>query len=627
MIRRLSASLFFVLLIPLLLPAQQSFDVKAHYTKHEVMIPMRDGVRLFTAIYVPNDRSTPHPILLKRTPYSCEPYGEDAYPEFVGTQRARYFKNGYIMVFQDVRGKFMSEGTWVDMRPYEPRKKSKKDIDETTDTYDTVDWLVKNVEGNNGNVGISGISYPGFFTWMGTIDAHPAVKATSPQAPVSKWMAGDDFYHNGAFLLPHAFDFAGWFGWPRPKPTTQGGTFPRHDTPDEYQYFLDLGPLSNANKLFFHDSVAFWNDLLANDHWNEHWARRDVIQYLKNIRPATLVVGGWFDTENLYGALHSYAGNEKNSPGAKNMLVMGPWYHGQWENENGDSLGAIHWGASTSVWYTEHVEGPFFDFYLKGVGAPPSGEAYVFDTGRKEWKTYSSWPPPKTEPETVWLTDGFHVAFNANTLSRGGFDEYVNDPAKPVPYTGQITHWYQPAFLLEDQRFASRRPDVLTYTSDVLQSDITLAGPIEVDLWVSTSGTDADWVVKVIDVFPGTDGVQLSPFSYSTDFSPRLGGYQMLVRADVIRGKFRDGLDQPVAFEPGTPTRVRFTLNDAYHTLRKGHKLMIQVQSSWFPMIDRNPGTFMHIPDATASDFVKTTQRVFRSPDHPSTLTLTVLPQ
>ncbi len=600
--------------------AQEKFEIKAHYSKREVSIPMRDGVKLFTSIYLPKDTARAYAILLTRTPYSVAPYGPDAYPGFAGNQRARYFRDGYIIVYQDVRGRYMSEGTFENVRPHNPSKTSANDIDESSDTYDTVDWLVKNLPHTNGRVGISGISYPGFYTWMGTLSGHPAVKATSPQAPVSQWMSGDDFFHNGAFLLPHAFNFYSWFGWPRPAPKSEPDQFFDHGTPDEYDFFLRLGALRNANVRFFHDSVAFWNTLMANGQWNDFWAQRSILPHLKDLKPAVLVVGGWFDTENLYGALHSYGSAERQSAGSDVRLVMGPWYHGQWNNESGDSLGMIQWGASTSAFYTDSVEAPFFAHYLYDAPAPKLAEATVFNTGTKTWHRMNVWPPRGGLDLRMYLNQRGQLTFTPPVRSATAYDEYVSDPSRPVPYTNAVGHWYTPSFMLEDQRFASRRPDVLVYTSEILNEDITVAGPISVDLTASTSGTDCDWVVKVIDVYPDRMGDAATPFSYQGS-GPALGGYQMLVRGDVLRGKFRNSLSKPEPFKPNTPTNVAFDLQDIFHTFQKGHRIMIQVQSTWFPMIDRNPGIFTDIYKATDADFRPTTQRVYRTEGRVSSIT------
>jgi hypothetical protein len=614
--------------------AQERFDVAAHYAKQEVMIPMRDGVRLFTSIYVPKDSGTKHPILMRRTPYSCAPYGTEA-PPFMGRQQERHMRAGYIIVCQDVRGAWMSEGTYANVRPILTGRRGKRDTDETTDTYDTVEWLVKNLKTGNGRVGISGVSYPGFYTWTGTVNAHPAVKATSPQAPVSKWMGGDDFYHNGALLLPHAFNFYANFGRVRPAPTTERQPGFDHGTPDEYAFFLRMGPLANANAKYFRGEIPFWDSLTANDRWNDYWAARDVLAHLRDLTPATLVVGGWFDTENLFGALNSYKVNERLSPKAENRLVMGPWSHGQW-NGGGDSLGPISWDQETAAFYTDSIEGPFFDHYLKGTPALDLPEAFVFNTGAKQWGRFSSWPPADAVKRTLWLQEGSGLRFGGSDGNDGSdgrstrsaptpYDEYLHDPAKPVPYTNQVGGWYNAAFMLEDQRFAARRPDVLVYQTEPLAEDVTIAGPIRVRFTVSTSGTDADWVVKVIDVFPDDMG-NTNVRARRRAPGVRLGGYQMLVRGDVLRGKFRNSLAAPEPFVPDQPTTIGFTLQDAFHTFKAGHRIMIQVQSSWFPMIDLNPGTFVRAIEAKPEDFRKTVQRVYRSPQHPSYVELTVLP-
>jgi putative CocE/NonD family hydrolase len=614
---RILLAVFIAGLISLSMVAQDfrpdTVYIKENYTKHEYLIPMRDGVKLFTSVYVPKDTSKLHPIMMTRTPYSCAPYGETNYSLFYGEQSTFYTRHGYIMVMQDVRGRYMSEGEFVDVRPYIPVKKSSTDIDETSDTYDTVEWLVKNVNGNNGNVGIKGISYPGFYSWMGTIDAHPAVKATSPQAPVSQWMSGDDFYHNGALLLPHAFDFFAQFGWPREKPQTQYPSRFRRDTPDGYKFFLELGALSNANTRFLHDSVAMWNDLIKHGTWDSFWRERSVLPHLKNLKPAVMVVGGWFDTENLYGALNSYKQADTLNPKNRITIVMGPWAHGWWQSPGLDSLGDIKFGSVTTKYFTENLEGPFFEHYLNGGPAPNIPEAALFQTGSNEWKFLDSWPPSNLEPKNLYLGEGGALAFEKPKKTKSAYDEYISDPNKPVPYTNEITHWYNASFMLEDQRFASRRPDVLVYQTDVLNEDLTVAGPIAVNLVGSTSGTDCDWIVKVIDVFPDTLRAP-SPNSRRV----ALGGYQMMVRGDVLRGKFRTSLSKPEPFVPNKPTDIKYGLQGVFHKFKKGHRLMVQIQSTWFPMIDRNPGKFMDIYSAKDSDFQKTTQRVYRSGEQSS---------
>ncbi len=593
--------------------------VQENYTKHEYMIPMRDGVKLFTAVYIPKDTTRHHPILMTRTPYSCAPYGGENFPTNFGEQDSYYHHRAYIIVKQDVRGRYMSEGTYEDVRPYVSDKKSKKDIDETTDTYDTVDWLVKNIKGNNGKVGIKGISYPGFYSWMGTIDAHPAVKATSPQAPVSQWMGGDDWFHNGAFLESHAFSFYANFGWPRKGPTENYPTHFQFDTPDGYEFFLQLGALRNANIRFLHDSVDMWNNLMNHGTWDKFWQERSVLPHLKNLKPATLVVGGWFDTENLFGALHSYETVEHNNSENHNSLVMGPWAHGWWTRPGLDSLGEIKFESNTTRFYTDNVEGPFFEHYLNGRPDPKLPEAVVFLTGANRWKFFDNWPPKNTQARSLYFGEDATLSFEKPTEPKSEYDEYVSDPQKPVPYTSEIRQWYNASFMDEDQRFAGRRPDVLVYQTAVLDTDITIAGPITVNLIGSTSGTDCDWIIKIIDVFP--DSLQSPPGLRGTP----LAGYEMFVRGDVLRGKFRNSLSNPAPFVRNEPTEIDFVLQDAFHTFVRGHRIMVQVQSTWFPMIDRNPGKFMDIFGARDSDFQKTTQRLYHSPKHSSSIKFSVM--
>lgn len=589
--------------------------IREHYTKYEYGVPMRDGIRLFTQVYVPKDKTRDYPIILRRTPYGVKPYGVDEYVSDPGVQSGRYFEEGYIVAYQDVRGRYMSEGEFLHVRPILDNKSGPQDIDETTDTYDTVDWLIKNIPSNNGRVGISGISYPGFYASMGTIAAHPAVKATSPQAPVSKWMAGDDWYHNGAFLLAHAFAWLVRNGFPRPEPTEQEVRDFEYWTPDGYEFFLDTGPLPAVNERYLKGRVHFWNQLMAHGTWDEFWEARNVLPRLKGIQPAVLVVGGWFDTENLFGALNTYEAIEKQNPGAENMLVMGPWSHGQWNQNDGHWLGDIDFGSRTSEFYTEFVELPFFNFHLKGEGTLDLAEAVMFETGANEWRFLETWPPAQLKMSRLYLHGGERLSKEPERETGKEFDEYMSDPARPVPYTGKVNHWYDASFMLEDQRFAARRPDVLTYSTAVLEEDVRIAGPVSVSFSVSTSGTDSDWVVKVIDVFPYDT---LGPASNPREVE--LGGYQMLVRGDVLRGKFRNGLVTPEPFKPGEVTKISFDLQDVLHTFKKGHRIMVQVQSTWFPMIDINPQKMVNIYKAVPGDFQKAVQRVYHSADSPSFL-------
>ncbi|MEQ8789750.1 MAG: CocE/NonD family hydrolase [Pirellulaceae bacterium] len=594
--------------------------VKSHYTKYEYQIPMRDGKRLFTSVYVPKDDSKTYPILLKRTPYSVRPYGVDQYPEHLGPSPL-FERAGYIFVYQDVRGRWMSEGEFVHMRPHLTKKSGRGDIDESTDTWDTVDWLVKNVVGNNGKVGIAGISYPGFYTAAGIIDSHPAIRAASPQAPVNDWFAGDDWHHNGAFFLAHMFNWMSRSGRIRPEPTKKyrGPEFD-YGTPDGYEFFKRIKTLSEIDEKYLKGDVPFWLETMQHGTYDEFWKSHNIRPHLKNIRPAVMTVGGWFDAENLFGALETYKSIEANNPKTFNMLVMGPWRHGGWEKDDGASFGDVPFNSKTAEFYREHIELPFFELHLKGEGKTEFPEAWVFETGTNQWRKYEHWPPKQARAKSFYFGAGERLATD-KPETKETFDEYLSDPNKPVPYMNITAPGMQAEYLVADQRFASQRPDVLVYQTGALEQDLTIAGPVEVELFVSTSGTDSDWIVKVIDVYPDD-----YPDPKENPKQVRMGGYQQLVRGDVMRGKFRESLSEPVPFEPGKPTRVKFTMPDTYHCFRTGHRLMIQVQSTWFPLVDRNPQKFVDIYHAQASDYTKATQRVFRTRELPSSVKLRVLP-
>lgn len=603
--------------------AQGLDEVKAQYTKYEYRIPMRDGKRLFTAVYVPKDQSQTYPILMTRTPYSVKPYGVDQYRNDLGPSPL-FGKEGYIFVYQDVRGRWMSEGEFVNMRPHRPGKSGAPEIDESSDTFDTVDWLIKHVPGHNGRVGIWGVSYPGFYTAAGIIDAHPALVAASPQAPINDWFVGDDWHHNGALMLPHMFNFMAKFGHERPEPTKKFDHPFDHETNDGYEFFLRMGPLANANEKYFKDKIAFWNEAMQHGTYDEFWRSRNLRPHLRNIRPAVMTVGGWFDAENLFGALETYRKIESQSPPAtQNTLVMGPWRHGQWTSDAGQSLGHVQFHAKTGDFYREKVEFPFFQFHLKSKGEQPLPEAWVFETGTNVWRRYDQWPPAAAQPKSLYFHAGETLSYSPpeGEASPSAFDQYVSDPAKPVPYVDWIEIGMSANYPLADQRFAARRTDVLVYQTEVLDSDVTLVGPVEVELVVSTSGTDSDWIVKLIDVYPAD-----YPDPQENPTKVRMGGFQQLVRGDVLRGKFRHSLEKPEPFSPGEPTRIRFTLPDTCHSFRTGHRIMVQVQSSWFPLVDRNPQTFVDIYHARDADFQPATQRVYRSVNQPSHLKVLVLP-
>jgi len=597
-------------------------EVKANYTKYEYRIPMRDGVRLFTAVYVPKDQSQTYPILMTRTPYNVKPYGEDQYKDSLGPSPV-FIKSPYIFVYQDVRGRWMSEGEYVNMRPYNPDKKG-NDIDETSDTYDTIDWLVKKVPNNNGKVGMWGISYPGFYTAAGMIDAHPALKAVSPQAPVTDWFIGDDWHHNGALFLPHMFNFMGRFDKPRPEPTKKFQATFDHDTPDGYDFFMQLGPLSEAGKKYFKGEAAFWDEASKHTTYDEWWKARNLRQHIKNVKPDVLTVGGWFDAENLFGALEVFKNVKKNSPKTNNMLVMGPWVHGGWNRQDGSSLGDVSFNAKTAEFFRENIELPFFEARLKGKSSQVAfPEAWVFETGANVWHKHDSWPPKNAKPKSFYFAGGGKLSDSlpADAKPEDGHDEYLSDPAKPVPFIDKIAIGMSAEYMTADQRFAARRPDVLVYQTDVLENDVTIAGPIQANLFVSTTGTDSDWVVKVIDVYPND-----YPDPNPNPTGVKMGNYQQLVRGDVMRGKFRNSFEKPEAFTPGKPTPVKFAEQDVYHTFRSGHRIMIQVQSTWFPLVDRNPQTFVDIYSAKESDYRKATQQVYRTRELPSHVTVLVAP-
>lgn len=590
--------------------AQAPFDVKANYTKFEYRIPMRDGKRLFTSVYVPKDDSKTYPMLMHRTPYSIRPYGSDQYPDSLGPS-SLFAKEGYIFVYQDVRGRWMSEGEFEHVRPHRPQKKTQDEIDESSDTWDTVEWLLAHVPGHNGRVGISGISYPGFYTAAGIIDSHPAIKAASPQAPVNDWFMGDDWHHNGAFFLAHMFNWMARNGRHRPDPTKK---YPRdtfdYDTPDGYEFYRRIKTLSEIDAKYLKGDVPFWIETMQHGTYDEFWQARNIRPHLKNVKPAVMTVGGWFDAENLFGALETYKSIEANNPETINTLVMGPWRHGGWSGGEGSSFGDIPFNSNTSEYYREQIEFPFFQRHLKDQGEVKIPEAWVFETGTNQWRKHDKWPPQAARTQALYFHANGELSFEPppETGDQTSFDEYASDPAKPVPYLGEIATGMKAEYMIADQRFASSRTDVLVYQTPELEEDVTIAGPIEVELLVSTSGTDSDWVVKLIDVYPDD-----YPDPSNNPKEVRMGGYQQLVRGDVLRGKFRNSFETPEPFEPNQPTKVKFTMPDTCHCFRAGHRIMVHVQSSWFPLVDRNPQKFCDIFQAKESDYQSATQRVFRS--------------
>jgi uncharacterized protein len=632
--------LLFLLLFPFAVFAQdqkpeekkpEPFNVKAHYTKYEYRIPMRDGVRLFVSVYVPKDTSHPYPFLMTRTPYSVGPYGEDHYKTRLGPSES-FDRAGYIFVFEDVRGRYQSEGNFVDMPPQFDRPSSPRDVDESTDMYDTVDWLLKNVPNNNGKVGIWGISYPGFYTSASIINSHPAIKAASPEAPMTNLFEGDDGYHGGAFMLDANFDFYSVF---RPRgqelelpPTMPTGRNFHYGTTDAYEYFLNHYPVSNLEAII---KSPLFDDQANNAVYNDYWKPRDVSQHMKGVKCAVLTVGGWFDAEDLEGPFRTYHAIEKNNPGIFNAIAVGPWVHGGWARYEGKSLGRVQFNSDTGEFYREHIIFPFFEQYLKGEGDAKLPEAYVFETGSNVWRQYSAWPPKEAQSKTLYLHANGKLSFDAPAASEQPYDEYVSDPRRPVPYVSYAATGVPQEYMLSDQRFAARRPDVLVYESDPLTSDVTFAGPVSPHLQISSSGTDSDFVVKLIDEYP-TDYDE--PVARNLSQSPptdvampveKMGDYEMLVRGEPMRAKFRNGWDNPQPLTPNQVTPVNYEMQDVNHTFRRGHRIMIQIQSSWFPLVDLNPQTFTDIPKAKLSDFKPATERVYHSAANASGIVVGVI--
>ena len=582
--------------------------IKANYDKREVYIPMRDGVKLYTAIYSPKDKSQDYPILMKRTCYSIDPYGEDKYPERLGPN-PWLMRDGYIFVYQDVRGRYMSEGTFDNMRPHVPGNNPKKkgDIDESSDTWDTIDWLVKNLKNTNKKVGQWGISYPGFYTAAALPEAHPALVASSPQAPISDFFF-DDFHHMGAFLQSYLYAFP-VFGYQSGGPTKEAwyedawyDLVAKGNRNDAYGFHMGLGPLKTITEEVYQNDF-FWRQHVEHPNYDSFWQKRSILPHLKDIDHAVMTVGGWFDAEDLYGPLNIYKTIEKNNPKAKNTIVMGPWSHGDWSRENGmQAVNHIWFGDSISSFYQEQVEYPFFTYHLKGKGGLNLPEAFVFDTGLKTWRSFDAWPPKEIPAVKLGFAPGGKLLIDEEGKESDTFS-YISDPANPVPHRSEIVplSFTPRAYMTDDQRHASRRPDVITFSTEVLTQDRTLAGEIAAKLKVMLSSTDADFVVKLIDVYPDTE--QANP---ATPEHVIMAGYQQLVRAEVFRGRFRNSFAEPEPFTPGEVTEVDFPLQDILHTFKAGHRIMIQIHSTWFPYIDRNPQKYVpNIFEANEEDFIK----------------------
>ena len=592
--------------------AQTPYVVKDHYTKKDVYITMRDGVKLFTSVYIPNDASAKnkYPMMMQRTCYSIAPYGETKYPGSLGPS-SYMMKEGYIFVYQDVRGRYKSEGTWTNMTPVIDNKKSKTDVDEGSDTYDTIDWLVKNITGNNGRVGQWGISYPGFYTAAGILSNHPALKASSPQAPISDFFF-DDFHHNGAFLESYFFTFP-VFGVQKTDTTSKSwfnNSMINTGTRDGFQFLLDMGPLKNADK-YYKDNF-YWQETVNHPSYDEFWQKRGLLKHYGKTKPAVMTVGGWFDAEDLTGPLAIYKTIEKKDPNAYNTIVMGPFGHGRWARETGHTMHSnIYFGDSIATFYQKNIEQKFFAHFLKGKGDKASGlpEAYMFNTGKNEWRTFDKWPSPAATHVKFYLSNDGKLA-DAQPAAAGS-TSYVSDPMKPVPYTedNSTTQGFTPHnYMSEDQRFAGRRTDVLVFQTDVLADDMTLGGEIMANLKIATTGTDADFFVKLIDVYPANEPNN----PYMTNKTIILSNYQQMVRSQVMPARFRKSFEKAEALVANQKTDVNFKLNDVLHTFKKGHRIMIQVQSTAFPLFARNPQKFVENPyKADQSDYIKATHTVY----------------
>jgi putative CocE/NonD family hydrolase len=595
--------------------------IAASYTKYEHRIPMRDGKKLFTAVYAPKDESREYPIMLLRTPYGIAPYGVDRLRERLGPSE-HFAREGFIFVYQDVRGRFLSEGIFLETTPQRPLPRGPQEVDESTDAWDTIDWLVKNVPNNNGKAGMWGISYPGFYAAAGMIDAHPALRAVSPQAPVTDLFSGDDSFHNGAFMLAANFGFYTFFE----KQDDARLPEPRIDfdykNKDGYDFFLELGPLASADELYFKGKNPYWTSLMTHTTYDKFWQDRALQRHLRKVAPAVLTVGGYFDAEDPVGPGLIYQGVENASPEVDNHLVLGPWAHGGWSHGKGDSHGDVSFHLATGEYFRKEIEFEFFRRHLLGDGKKKEADfpkAWIFETGTNRWRKFGQWPPRDAAKTKLYLSEGGNLSFAA-PAAESGADEYQSDPAKPVPYWNGIANGVQREYMTADQRFAAKRPDVLAYQGETLEDDLTVCGPVSPTLWVASTGTDADFVVKLIDVYP---------LEYpNPDPNPNdveMGGYQQLVRGEPFRAKFRNGFEKPEPLEPGKLAKIQFTFPDICHVFRRGHAIMVQVQSSWFPLVDRNPQSFTDIPNAKPEDFKKATQTISRSREKASYLELPIL--
>ena len=600
---------------PTLLDAQVQVDSGPTYDRTNAMIPMRDGVRLNTDLWTPQGVTGPLPIILLRTPYGVSDAGQ---PLLTGYLK-HLARDGYVFAFQDIRGRFKSEGQFVMQRMPRANRLDPKAIDEASDAYDTMDWLVKNVANNNGRVGMLGVSYDGWLTAMALLDPHPAFKAASPQASPADMFLGDDFHHNGAFRLSYGFEYAALL-----ESSDTANTQFAFDRYDTYEWYLQLGPLGNANDRYFHGKLPTWNDFVAHPNFDAFWQRQRIAPYLTaDVSVPTLNVAGWWDQEDFYGPVTIYWEMEKHDPGHRNFLVAGPWNHGGWAGGEGRMLGGIDFDSATALQFRQRIQAPFFAYYLKDQGSVSQPEALVWESGANRWRSFDQWPPREASARKLYFHSGGRLSFDPPTDSGAAFDQYVSDPAHPVPYRNRPIEptyfprgsgWY--TWLLQDQRFVQGRPDVLSWVTDPLDSDVVVAGDIVAHLFASTTGSDADWVVKLIDVYP-----EVYPKNY------KQGGYQLMVANDVFRGRFRTSFEHPAPLVPNQVAEFAVDIHSQDYRFLTGHRIMVQVQSTWFPIIDRNPQTYVpNIFEAKPSDFRAQTHRVWRTRRSPSHIVLPVVP-
>ncbi len=603
------------LIAPALMHAQPIEPVVNRFTKTEAMIAMRDGVKLYTTIYVPKNVKGPLPFILLRTPYGIDSRG----PQSLQSYLKDLADEGYIFVFQDIRGRHKSEGTFVMSRaPRDP--KDAKAIDENTDTNDTIDWLLKNVPDNNGKVGMLGISYPGWLTQMAALDPHPALKAVSPQAAPADQFLGDDFHHNGAFRLSYGFEYVAMME------TDKLNTMFKFDRHDTYEWYLKLGALSNVNPKYFKGKMPTWNDFVKHPNYDDFWQKQAFAPYLNKVTVPSLHVAGWFDQEDFYGALKIYELLEKHDKNNQNFLVVGPWNHGGWANGPGDSLGRIKFDSATGAHFRAKVQAAWFNHFLKDKGKLDQPEALMFQTGSNKWVAHDRWPPKDAVVKKLYFHGDGKLAIapppeeKRTGLGEITYDRYISDPAKPVPYRPRpVTPTYPgkewQIWMVEDQRFVHQRPDVLSYETEPLAEDVTVAGSLTAKLFASTSGTDSDFIVRLIDVYPET---------YAKD--PSMRGYQLLISGEPMRARFRKSFEKPEPVKVNEVNEYTIDLHWSHHCFRKGHKIMVQVQSSWFPLIDRNPQKYVpNIFEAKDGDFQSAEQRVYRTPRWPTHVSMQVI--